>query len=128
MVGRRDGCCVIMTSLLDLTTFFLFLLRRRRRRRRRRRLPFQGLVNNAGILGPSKGQTLMELGDDLDKVYHEVFAVNVMGPMYCCREAGARMTSGGVSSCNSPWPPRMQQPVAPMDGCDSDVHSRNRMV
>ncbi|KAJ1632889.1 hypothetical protein T492DRAFT_985445 [Pavlovales sp. CCMP2436] len=54
--------------------------------------PLRALVNNAGIIGPS-GVDLcaLEVGD-MATLAH-IMAVNVGGPMLCCREAQRRMST-----------------------------------
>jgi NAD(P)-dependent dehydrogenase (short-subunit alcohol dehydrogenase family) len=52
--------------------------------------PLRALVNNAGMLGPS-GVNLCEVGDAATLA--RIMAVNVGGPMLCCREAQRRMST-----------------------------------
>ncbi len=49
-----------------------------------------GLVNSAGIVAPASNL----IGIDQHRL-HKLFATNVFGTFYCCREAIKRMTAGG---------------------------------
>jgi NAD(P)-dependent dehydrogenase (short-subunit alcohol dehydrogenase family) len=51
--------------------------------------PITGLVNNAGIIGTA-ARIDMQTPEDLERL----FAVNVLGTMYCAREAVRRMSTG----------------------------------
>jgi NAD(P)-dependent dehydrogenase (short-subunit alcohol dehydrogenase family) len=51
--------------------------------------PITGLVNNAGIIG-TQARIDMQTPEDLERL----FAVNVLGTMYCAREAVRRMSTG----------------------------------
>eukprot|EP01062_Namystynia_karyoxenos_P021955 TRINITY_DN18396_c0_g1_i1.p1 TRINITY_DN18396_c0_g1~~TRINITY_DN18396_c0_g1_i1.p1 ORF type:complete len:257 (+),score=59.88 TRINITY_DN18396_c0_g1_i1:73-843(+) len=57
--------------------------------------PLKGLVNNAGVLG-DKSTDLQLIGNS--EKLQQVMSVNVAGPLFCCREALARMStqSGGA--------------------------------
>jgi NAD(P)-dependent dehydrogenase (short-subunit alcohol dehydrogenase family) len=51
--------------------------------------PIGGLVNNAGIIGAAARIDMQEPAD-----LERLFAVNVLGTMYCAREAVRRMSTG----------------------------------
>jgi len=60
-------------------------------------LPFYGLVNNAGILGPRRG--LIEEGEtdgtSLEREFLKVLRTNCVGPLLCTREAAVLMKKSG---------------------------------
>ena len=53
--------------------------------------PITGLVNNAGIIGPTGRLTEIDV-DELPRV----FAVDVVGVLFCCRRAAQVMAPGGA--------------------------------
>lgn len=60
--------------------------------------PLRALVNNAGVLGPV-GVDLSSVGSQ--EALAQVMAVNVGGPMLCCREAERRMSTARGGSGGS---------------------------
>ncbi|KAG8467296.1 hypothetical protein KFE25_000612 [Diacronema lutheri] len=60
--------------------------------------PLRALVNNAGILGPS-GVDLAAAGGV--EALAQIMAINVGGPMLCCREAERRMSTAQGGSGGS---------------------------